>query len=88
VGDRRIANIDATADQLSFDVLGGPNRTVEVHGYAPTAPSRVEAAPLGDRRTVARGSDGESWSWEARGGRWILRLALGRGGSLRVHLAW
>jgi hypothetical protein len=91
VGDRRIANIEATADALRFDVLGAAQSTVEVQGYAPVSPSAVEAATAGARRQLARGGAAEGWSWDARDardGRWIVRVGMGRGEAQRLHLVW
>jgi hypothetical protein len=92
VGDRRIAAVDASADGLSFDVLGAPHTAVEIHGCAPTPPAQVEVATFAARRNLRRterpAAAGEWWRWEARDGRWIVRVDMRRDDSVRVRLAW
>jgi hypothetical protein len=92
VGDRRLANIEAGNDRISFDVRGAPHTAVHVHGHAPTAPATVEVATLTERRNLSSRSrlaaDGEGWSWDTHDGRWIVRVHMGRSDAVHVRMRW
>jgi hypothetical protein len=89
VGDRRIAQIEHGDDSLSFDVIGVPQRMVEVRGYAAHAPAGVEATCFSGSRPLVRqtGTAGEGWDWQAADGGWIVRVQL-RSEMERIRILW
>jgi hypothetical protein len=92
VGDRRLANIEAAADWISFDVHGVAHTAVHVHGYAPTPPAAVEVATVTEARNLPRDGrvavQGEGWTWESSDGCWIVRVHMGRSDAVHVRLLW
>ncbi|MGH7787249.1 MAG: hypothetical protein ACRERC_10315, partial [Candidatus Binatia bacterium] len=80
VGDRRIGGICASAAALAFDVLGVPRSLVEVQGYAPEPPVRVEAITSAGVRQLA------DVTWEPSG-RWTVCVVL-QSERDRVRLCW
>lgn len=87
LGDRRIAEVRASASALRFEVRGAPQTTVEVHGYAPSAPSAVAAATFAAQRDLARRESDEGWEWR-EDGRWIVRVDLQRHEAIEIVMKW
>jgi len=88
VGDKRVARITRNDGALQFDVLGAPDTTVEVAGWAATQPQAVTARTPDRLRTVTRDAapDGEAWQWRASDGAWLVRVHVGAGGLTRVSM--
>ncbi len=91
-GDRRLARVEASADELAFEVLGVPATTVEIHGYAPTRPNVAEAFLSEERRTLPPRADappdGEWCGWDEADGRFVVRVRMGRANWVSLRLAW
>ena len=78
MGDRRLAAIAASEEELSFDVLGVPGEVAEIHGWSARPPRAVGAATYaGDASVeIAGGADG----------RWVLRVPIDAAGAVRVTM--
>jgi hypothetical protein len=90
VGDRRVANITASDTSVHFDLLGTPDTTGEVHGYAAARPREFTVWVPGTARTVGEhpaDGAGEGWCWEPATGGWKLRVVLGPLGRTRVSMS-
>ena len=88
VGDRRVARIASVQGDLHFDVLGAPQTSAEVHGYAATRPAKVTTWTAVRPRTLAFAATAdtrdESWSWDEHSGQWRIRIRLDRLGYVHV----
>lgn len=81
MGDRRIADVEASAERLAFDVLDVPGAVVPIHGWSAARPRQVEVASLEESRTLTDG-----WSWDDSTGRWVIDVVIPRSGRARVTL--
>ena len=91
MGDRRINRVEASVESLAFDVTGMPGTIAEIHGYAAQSPHSVRAATYRGERALRRtdaaaASDGDVF-WHERSGRWVVRVAIDKSGSVRVDLS-
>ncbi len=89
VGDRRVAEIAATADGISFDVVGAPHTCVEIEGYAAAPPARITAWSPGNTRVLETqgNTGGESWNRDEQSGHWVAQVLLGVEGRVRVDVS-
>lgn len=90
MGDRRIAGVVATPEALSFDVLGVPGTTAEIHGWSAQPPRAVSAATYEAERPLVLSAspraDAADVAWHDPSGRWVVRVAIDAAGAVRVTL--
>jgi hypothetical protein len=90
VGDQRVAQIEAQADELSFDLLGAPLERVEVRGWSAEAPGIASAWCPGERRVLPRSPGGsvgeEGIAFDRKTGGFALAVRLGAEGRARIRL--
>ncbi|HME72859.1 MAG TPA: hypothetical protein VKM54_23765 [Myxococcota bacterium] len=91
VGDQRIAQIEAVAGELCFDLLGAPLERVEVRGWSARAPGGATAWCPGGRRVLPirsgepAGEEGIAHDRET--GFFVLAARLGREGRSRIRVS-
>jgi len=90
VGDHRVAEIEAVAGELRFDLLGAPLERVEVRGWSAGTPRHARAWCPGEKRMLpvregaAPGEEGIAHDRES--GSFVLAVRLGREGRTRIRV--